>query len=170
MEIGSQYFIQDYANMEEWLTVQRAMNGACMTNGWSLEDGEDAEKGYFLIIREIPAPSAEELLAEAKTAKLAELKTARDKAEVAPVNNFDVDETSLMRINIAIAALEEAGEGATLDWTLADNSVQTVTAADLHAVLVTLAVQSNAVHEKYRELKALVEEATTAEEVEVINW
>lgn len=109
-------------------------------------------------------------LAEVQGEKIAELKTARDKAEVEPINNFDVDETSLMRINIAISALDEAGEGATLEWTLADNSVQTVTANDLRAVLVALAVHSNAVHEKYRELKEQVEAAKTAEEVEGIQW
>jgi hypothetical protein len=174
MEIGSQYFIQDYADMEEWLTVQRAMNDACMTNGWSLEEGEDAEKGYFLVIREIPAPSAEELLATAKTAKLAELKSIRDTKEVEPIevngSYFDYDEKARDRINAAIIALDSLGDGASLEWTTADNQDVTVTANILRAVIATVAKRSNELHTHYRELKTLVEEAKTAEEVEPIQW
>lgn len=111
-------------------------------------------------------------LADVKAAKITELKSARDNAEQAPVQTdkgiFDVDDKSITRISNAIMVLEKTG--LTLDWTLADNTVAEVTADDLQNVIMSLAKQSNDVHEKYRILKVCVEEAVTAEDVNAIMW
>lgn len=112
-------------------------------------------------------------LADVKEQKIAELKAARDAAEVEPIEYnehiFDYDDKARDRINAAIIALE-VQEGASIDWTLADNTSTSVTAADLRGVIAAVAVRSNALHIKYRELKEQVQSAVTNAEVEAIKW
>lgn len=105
---------------------------------------------------------------QAKEIKLAELKVARDKAELQPINNFDVDEKSIMRINNAITVINATHQP--IEWTLADNTVCMVTAEDLQNVILSLALQSNAVHEKYRSLKERVNACDSIEDVRAIEW
>lgn len=99
----------------------------------------------------------EQTLDELKTDKLAALKAERDNKEVEPIeyngNSFDYDEKARDRINAAIIALEVAGESASLEWTAADNTDVTVTAADLKGIISAVAVRSNALHVAYRAAK-----------------
>lgn len=115
-------------------------------------------------------PSIEEL----QTIKIAAFKAARDSEEVLPIeyngNLFDYDEKARDRINAAIIALDAQGTEATIDWTTADNNDVPVTANDLRAIIAAVAVRSNSLHVKYRNLKEQVETAKTAEEIEAINW
>ena len=112
----------------------------------------------------------EEPLEVIKQRKIAELKTRRDKAEVEPINyqgySFDYDDKARDRINAAIIALELQGEGATIEWTTADNADTPVTANDLKMIIAAVAVRSNKLHTAYRVAKEKVEAATTKEEVE----
>lgn len=50
-------------------------------------------------------------------------------------NTFDGDEVSQGRMARAILALEAAGDGSTVRWVLADNSVLEATAAELREAL-----------------------------------
>ena len=119
-----------------------------------------------------PAPTDAELLAVAKPAKIAELKYQRDIAEVQPIeyngNLYDYDEKARERINAAIIALDVQGEGASIDWTTADNADVKVTANDLRMIIAAVAVRSNALHNAYRVAKEKVLNATTKEEVEKV--
>ena len=119
------------------------------------------------------APTDAELLATAKPAKIAELKAERDSKEVEPItyngNRYDYDDKARERINAAIIALELQGEGATIDWTTADNTNVAVTADDLRGVVAKVAVRSNELHIRYRNAKAKIEKAQTAEELEAIE-
>lgn len=116
----------------------------------------------------------EEPLEVIKQRKITELKYQRDKAEVAPIayngHSFDYDDKARDRINAAIIALELQGEGASIDWTTADNADVKVTANDLRMVIAAVAVRSNDLHIKYRELKEQVEACTTKEALEKIVW
>ena len=136
---------------------------------------EDSDTGELMVSYEPyvpPAPSLDEL----KTAKLTSLKSMRDTLEVEPIeyngNSFDYDEKARDRINAAIIALDMqsqlTGTEASLSWTTADNTEATVTANDLRGVIANVAVRSNALHVKYRELKELVENALTKEELDAI--
>ena len=115
-------------------------------------------------------PSLEEL----QNSKIAAFKAARDAEEVQPIeyngNLFDYDEKARDRINAAIIALDAQGAEATIDWTTADNKDVPVTANDLRAVIGTVAVRSNTLHVKYRNLKTQAEAAETVEELNAINW
>lgn len=109
-----------------------------------------------------------------KNRRIETLKMQRDKAEVEPIEYkgyfFDYDEKARDRINAAIIALELQGEGATIEWTTADNDDAVVTAADLRAIVAAVAVRSNALHIKYRSLKAHVQACSSAGDVEAIKW
>lgn len=116
----------------------------------------------------------EKTLEELKADKVQRLKWERDAAEVKPIeyngNNFDYDDKARDRINAAIIALDVQGDGASIEWTTADNTNVTVTADDLRGVIATVAVRSNALHVKYRELKEQVLTCATKEEVGQIAW
>lgn len=109
-----------------------------------------------------------------KNRRIEILKMQRDKAEVEPIEYkgyfFDYDEKARDRISAAIIALELQGANADIAWTTADNQDVSVTAADLRAIVAAVAVRSNALHIKYRSLKAQVQACSSAGDVEAIKW
>ena len=133
----------------------------CNQNGATIADKSD----YYEVVG-IPAPTLEEV----KTAKIASLKADRDRLEVEDIevdgHLYDYDEKARERINNAIIALQSSN-GSIL-WTLADNNSVLVTAQDLVAVVSAVAVRSNALHVAYRDAKARVNAAMTAEEVNAV--
>ena len=154
-ELETQEQLAAYSQAAEW----------CNANHARIDD-----KGDYYEVVAIPPPSLDEV----KAAKTAELKSVRDKKELEPVefdgSSFDFDSKSYERITAAIYALDMQGTDATIAWTLADNGSTLVTAANLRGVIAAAAVRSNMLHTKYRELKAAVLAAKTAEEVEKITW
>ena len=147
------YDVNKYAKCAEW----------CNENNATIED-----KGEYYEVVDIPLPSLDEL----KQAKINKLKSIRDTEEVKPIeyngNLFDFDEKARDRINSAIIALSITGQS--IEWTTADNTNVAVTADDLRGVIAAVAMRSNELHAKYRELKELVLACTTAEEVDKIAW
>ena len=117
---------------------------------------------------------AEEPIETLRERKIMELKRQRDSKEVEPITYnghvFDYDDKARDRINAAIIALSLQGEGATIDWTTADNQDVKVTANDLRMVIAAVAVRSNKLHTAYRIAKEKVEEATTATDVEAVSF
>lgn len=115
----------------------------------------------------------EEPLEVLRQRKITELKYQRDTAEVQPIeyngNLYDYDEKARDRINAAIIALELQGEGASIDWTTADNQDVKVTANDLRMVIAAVAVRSNALHTAYRAAKEKVEAAQNKADIEKIT-
>ena len=109
----------------------------------------------------ITAPPAQELtLDELKALQIQVLKEQRDAEEVSDIeykfNFFDFDEKSRDRINAAIVALGFMDEGATIDWTTADDENVPMTADDLKQLIAEAAKRSNLLHVKYRQLRDLV--------------
>lgn len=132
----------------------------CNANNATIED-----KGDYYEMVTLPLPTLEEI----KQHKIAELKAARDTAEVEPIayngHLYDYDSKARDRISAAIIALELQGEGATIEWTTADNEDAVVTAQNLRAIVAAVAVRSNLLHVAYRKAKEQVEAAVTADEV-----
>lgn len=116
----------------------------------------------------------EEPIEYVRERKIIELKRQRDTAEVEPIayngHLYDYDSKARDRISAAIIALELQGEGATIEWTTADNEDAVVTAQNLRAIVAAVAVRSNALHIKYRRLKAQVQACSSAGDVEAIKW
>lgn len=137
----------------------------CNQNNATIED-----KGDYYEVVTLPLPPLQEI----KSAKIAELKAERDAREVEPIEyqgySFDYDEKARERINAAIIALDVQGADADIAWTTADNQDVSVTAADLRAIVAAVAVRSNALHIKYRSLKAQVQACSSAGDVEAIKW
>ena len=131
----------------------------------SISDESLAELGVIITHEEEP-------LEVIKQRKIAELKIQRDAAEVEPIEYdghlYDYDSKARDRISAAIIALELQGEGATIEWTTADNDDAVVTAQDLRMIIASVAARSNKLHTAYRAAKAQVEAASTAEEVEAV--
>lgn len=148
-----EYQQSEYAKAAMW----------CNANNATIVDQGDC---YEVVA--IPAPSIDSI----KESKIDELKTARDAAEVEPIeysgNRYDYDDKARDRINAAIIALD--GTTQTLSWTTADNTEAIVNAEDLKAIVRAVAVRSNELHTRYREKKEAVMQATTAEEVASIGW
>lgn len=115
----------------------------------------------------------EEPIENIKQRKILMLKRQRDTAEVEPIeyggHSFDYDDKARDRINAAIIALSLQGEGASIDWTTADNQDVKVTANDLRMVIAAVAVRSNALHTAYRKAKEQVEAAQNKTDIEKIT-
>nr|DAV19947.1 MAG TPA: protein of unknown function (DUF4376) [Caudoviricetes sp.] len=132
----------------------------------SISDESLAELGVTVTHEEEPIENV-------KQRKILELKRQRDTAEVEPIeykgNLYDYDEKARDRINAAIIALELQGEGATIEWTTADNADTPVTANDLKMIIAAVAVRSNKLHTAYRVAKEKVEAVTTAADAEAVT-
>ena len=132
----------------------------------SISDEALAELGVTVTYEEEPIENV-------KQRKILELKRQRDTAEVETIeykgNLYDYDEKARDRINAAIIALELQGEGATIEWTTADNADTPVTANDLKMIIAAIAVRSNKLHTAYRVAKEKVEAATTAVEADAVT-
>lgn len=162
MQTTYTYKEQTYSNLYE---LSEALGKDGVFIPLSIGDEALAELGVTVMREEEP-------LEVIKQRKITELKYQRDTAEVAPIayngHSFDYDDKARDRINAAIIALELQGEGASIDWTTADNQDVKVTANDLRMVIAAVAVRSNALHTAYRVAKAQVEAAVTADEVRVV--
>ena len=122
---------------------------------------------------EVDVTREDESLESVKEHKILTLKIQRDNLEVEPIayngHSYDYDSKARDRISAAIIALELQGEGATIEWTTADNDDTPVTANDLKMIIAAVAVRSNKLHTAYRVAKEKVEAATTAAEVEAVT-
>lgn len=133
---------------------------------------EDLGNGQYKIV-ELSKPSLDEL----KLAKRAEINQARDKAEQGGFTYmgkvFDSDMVSCIRIQGAAQSMQAAAmaeEVPTITWTTKDNSTVELTAKELLGLSVALAEWSNTCHQKATALKAQIDAAETAEELENITW
>lgn len=112
-------------------------------------------------------------LNDIKLAKWAIIKQARSSAEFGGFtwdgSPFDSDAISQSRIQGAVQ-LAAMAPGFTIDWTLANNSVRNLSAADLANVGAALGMHVAAQHAKARLLRSQIEVATTVAEVDAVTW
>ena len=163
MKITYKYKEQNYSNLRE-LSEVLGKDGIFIP----LAISEDSLKDLGVTVT-----LEEESLESVKEHKILTLKIQRDNLEVEPITYnghlYDYDSKARDRISAAIIALELQGEGATIEWTTADNDDAVVTAQDLRMIIASVAARSNKLHTAYRAAKAKVESASTAEEVEVVT-
>lgn len=157
------YKEQTYENLYE---LSEALGKDGVFIPLSISDEALAELGVTVTHEEEP-------LENIKQRKILELKRQRDVAEVEPIeydgHSFDYDDKARDRINAAIIALSLQGEGASIDWTTADNQDVKVTANDLRMVIAAVAVRSNALHTAYRAAKEKIEAAQSKADIEKIT-
>lgn len=130
------------------------------------------------VLRQVvtPQPSLEEVKAQ----KWREMKQARQAALCAPLTTphgtFDADEDGRANI-IQTAHLMQTeaqalspGQQPTVEFTLADNSVVTLTAGQMVQVALLLAAQVQAAYARGRVVRAAIDAATTSAQVQAITW
>ena len=86
---------------------------------------------------------------------------------------FDSDPQAQARIQggVQLATIAASqSQPFSIDWTLADNTVRTLSGADMIAVGMTLAGHVQTVHAIARTLRLQIEAATTLAEVEAVVW
>lgn len=102
-----------------------------------------------------------------------DMKKARDAQEFGTFTwstyTFDCDEASQRRIQ---SAVQQAANDSTMTmpWTLADNSVETFTAAQYAEIGNALANHISTTHERGRIVRGLINAATNQADLEAINW
>ena len=163
MQTTYTYKEQTYSNLYE---LSEALGKDGVFIPLSIGDEALAELGVTVTHEEEP-------LENVKQRKILMLKRQRDVAEVEPIeyngHSFDYDDKARDRINAAIIALSLQGEGASIDWTTADNQDVKVTANDLRMVIAAVAVRSNTLHTAYRAAKEKVEAAQNKADIEKIT-
>jgi len=113
------------------------------------------------------------LLSDQKETKWKAIKSSRDAEEFGTFvwndYTFDCDEVSQRRIQgaVQIAALDT---NTVMDWTLADNTVQTFNATELQQIGQALGAHVNACHVKARGLRDQINAAESEAGLSVISW
>ena len=164
MQTTYTYKEQSYSNLYE---LSEALGKDGVFIPLSISEESLKELGVTVI-------TEEESLESIKGHKILTLKIQRDNLEVEPIayngHSYDYDSKARDRISAAIIALELQGEGATIEWTTADNEDAVVTAQDLRMIIASVAARSNALHVAYRAAKAQVEAAQSKAEIDAINF
>lgn len=121
-----------------------------------------------------PKPEPEPTLDELKSQKRAEINSARDRTEQGGFEylgkTFDSDPISCQRISTAAQAMAFAPEETAIVWTCQDNTTISLNKTQLAGLVAALAEWSNTCHQKATALKAKIDAAETAEELENITW
>jgi hypothetical protein len=113
-------------------------------------------------------------LEQAKKDKWAAVKQQRDTVEFGGFVwnglRFDSDAASQQRLQLA-AQVAQTNPSLTLDWTLEDNTIQTLTAQNLTDIALALGTHINAAHEIARSLREQINSATSLDQLAAIpNW
>lgn len=114
-------------------------------------------------------------LEKAKAQRWAQAKAERDTVEFGPFvwngYTFDGDDQSQRRLGLAVSAAQMAlasEQGWSIDWTLEDNTVVSLSAADLIAVVEAMGANTNQAHEAARQKRAAIEAATSLAELDAL--
>lgn len=139
----------------------------------ALEAQDEIIQGYdgrYYFASQCPQQPLEEL----KLIKREEINQARDAAEQGGFEylgkTFDSDQISAQRISMAAQAMALADDTAKITWTCQDNTTIDLNKTQLVGMVAALAEWSNTCHQKATALKAKIEAAQTAEELENITW
>jgi hypothetical protein len=112
-------------------------------------------------------------LEQKKLDKWTEIKAARTAQEFDSFEwggyVFQCDEVSQRRIQGAVQ-LAAIDTNTVMDWTLADNTVQTFNATELQQIGQALGAHVNACHVKARDLRDQINAAQTEAELSIITW
>lgn len=116
-------------------------------------------------------------LSDLQATKWAEIKASRVASEAGGflVNGvgYDSSEPSVTRISGAVQMAmiaNAAGQPFSIDWTLADNTVASLNAAQMISVGLALGTHISTQHEKARLLRVRIEAALDAAALEAIQW
>ena len=107
---------------------------------------------------------------ECKEIALNTIKTKREESIIEPINNIQVatsQDRENMQGSIEYFELLSQGKG-TITWTMTDNTEQDLTLEELKGALDVYVIRKAQIFAEYQTKKQLIENATTAEEIEAI--
>lgn len=112
-------------------------------------------------------------LDQLKASKWAQLKEQRAAEEYAPLPyldaTFDADAESQQKILGVFSFIQIAPADWSIDWTTRENTVTTLTKAQMTGLGAALLQRTNTIYTNYRAKREAVEAATTAEEVAAVS-
>ena len=112
-------------------------------------------------------------LEQAKVFRWQQIKAKRKELEYGPFtwdgSQFDGDAESQQKITGAVS-MANMYANYMVDWTLADNTVRTLTSSDMKAVGVALATSISAIYAHARDKRTEIDAATTVQAVLDITW
>lgn len=116
----------------------------------------------------------EELLEYVRNKQWEEIKKDRDNAETSglPFKDkvLDYDMRSAFKLDIAMETAKQVGENFSIDWTMQDNTVMTLTYADLLSIPLIAANYSNELHKKARQYRDKIYNLTDIKEITGVKW
>jgi len=152
------------------------IEGLASDQGHYVKDGEIIEKGVQPSEGHVFNYATEQWELDidlARGKKWKAIKIERQMRELSTfewnTHTFQCDEPSQMRIQSAVQAAI-IDDGLNMVWTLANNTTQTFSAAEIKQIGQALANHVNTCHERGRILRAEIQAATTQEELEAITW
>lgn len=148
-------------------------------NSWRFKDGV-FQKVAPPLLHQVWDKTSESWVCDVEGAKLsrwANIKQQREAAEnggfVWDGSRFDSTPISQSRTQGAVQMAQIAastGQPFSIDWTLADNTVRTLTGPQMIAVGLALGAHINEQHVRARQLREQIEAATTPEQVQAVRW
>lgn len=103
-----------------------------------------------------------------------EIKVARDNTETSglPFKDkvLDYDMRSAFKLDIAMETAKQVGESFSIDWTMQDNTVMTLTYSDLLSIPLIAANYSNELHKKARAYRDKIYNITDIKAITEIKW
>lgn len=113
-------------------------------------------------------------LSEAKACAWAKAKAARDAAEAAPFewdgSMFDANKENIAGAALAALIAQLQGAEVVRNWTLADNTTRALSGPQLIALGIALTERIDAVHQRGRELRELIDNAATPANAYSYTW
>lgn len=118
--------------------------------------------------------NTEELLEYVRSKQWEEIKKTRDNAETSglPFKDkvLDYDMRSAFKLDIAMETAKQVGESFSIDWTMQDNTVMTLTYSDLLSIPLIAANYSNELHKKARSYRDKIYNKTDIKTITEIKW
>jgi hypothetical protein len=174
-----------------WPSEQQVLDGAAPAWSWpvelplagidganlvaSIEAGLVALEGSPMEGGQISAPVGD--LAAAKVRRMAQILAQRDLAlaggftwDGSAFDSQPADRMNVIGASVAALGALSAQTPLSIDWTLADNSVRTLSAADVWGLGQALLAHVATQHATARPLRAAIEAAQTVEEVLAVAW
>ncbi|MBQ2470476.1 MAG: DUF4376 domain-containing protein [Ruminococcus sp.] len=168
MNLNDKYYKCDYSD-EAYQQVLRDATYYCITNNYSLEEGED-DRGYYVVIMPIVEPPR--TLDDLKVGKKADIAAARYNYEIAGViiNGIHITtdrEDQAMITAVALSAVVDPNY--TTVWKGADGYL-TLNAAEILAMARIVGAHVEAAFAEEKRLAEQIDAAQTEEELASIIW
>ena len=143
-------------------------------NSWTGPPAGASIDSALLLVEGIPAWVDQRTMDQRRAAKWIDVKAWRAAAEFSPLTvgayTFDANQESQQKIAGSVQLALMAPITWTTDWTLTDNTVCTLTRAEMVNVGVALGQRTGAIYSTARALRVQIDAASTSAELAAIVW